>query len=632
LVHAKLPVKLGAKIKIHNTIYKTMSNRIDFYQSAQTRLALPAASISILVDGTLCPVLEPVEIIRGGWPEFSWARLAYNAAAYPDSGLTAAEEIETLFAMGKTVCIRQYFNGVPPGATAFSFPIFCGQIEGIDIKLAPDGEKAEVVARDSSSNLKRVTVYGQRLTEASNSSLFLAGLDTAFNPDGKANANPEPIDVNGKSYTTFCAEPSQGKLWSYAEVIDYLLCEHLVTGQLQTPGIGQLRVLTENQVVRDLDVTGLNLIEALHRCCERIGLRFKFVPRLVPTGPGQAIVFYKAGTGRTVELNCQQAGEQFSISKTNIAALHSKKNFWPITHKYIGQGDFKIIEATFELVKSWDGSLEDISYDKFSPSTNPDFYQVKDVYRKWCLNEAGNYSGAPYNQGEAFDFSKIFGSSDFARSSRRFRPTLTTDKQGKSLGYFLQVSFDDGLHWWQYLHAFNILLNECGVWLSSDRLDVDTWVAALKGVLKFRITASVISDERLTCIVSDGPVNSTVPVVEHIITLPRQFKYRRISSQSIFANSSDDSLGCPNEVDDSDALYEFVRHRAAVSSETIETIDIQTPNLVFDYKVGDRVSTSPESRDLLACKSDNRSRSWIERVQMDFEKQCTNLKIVRQRG
>ncbi|GAI09177.1 unnamed protein product, partial [marine sediment metagenome] len=251
--------------------------------------------------------------------------------------------------------------------------------------------------------------------------------------------------------------------------------------------------------------------------------------------------------------------------------------------------------------------------------------------RKWCLNEAGDYCGAPYNQGDAFDFSKIFGSSDFIRRRRRFWPTLTTDKQGKSLGYFLQVSFDDGSHWWQYLHAFNILLDECGVWLSSDRLDVDTWVAALKGVLKFRITASIISDERLTCIVSDGPVNSTVPVVEHIITLPRQFKYRKVSDQSIFAGPYDETLGTADEVDDTDALYEFVRHRAVVSSETIETIDIQTPNLVFDYKVGDRVSASPESRDLLACRSDNRSRIWIERVQMDFEKQCTNLKIVRQR-
>jgi hypothetical protein len=157
-------------------------------------------------------------------------------------------------------------------------------------------------------------------------------------------------------------------------------------------------------------------------------------------------------------------------------------------------------------------------------------------------------------------------------------------------------------------------------------------VAALKGVLKFRITASVISDERLTCIVSDGPVNSTVPVVEHIITLPRQFKYRKVSNQSIFSNSSDDAIGAADEVDDTDALYEFVRHRAEVSTETIETVDIQTPFLEFNYRVGDIVSTSPESRDWLACRSDNRSTSRIVRIQMDFEKQCTNLKIVRQRS
>jgi hypothetical protein len=609
-----------------------MSNRIDFFQSAQTQLALPAASVSIVIDGMLCPELEPVEIIRSGWPEFSQARLAYNPAAYPNSGLKTLEDIEIFFAMGKTVCIRQYFNGIPPGAAAFSFPLFHGQIENIETQLTATGEKVEIVVQDFSANLKRISVYGRRLAESGDSSVFLAGLDTAFNPDGRGNATAEPITVNGISYTAFCSEPSQGKHWSYADVIDYLLCEYLKVGQLQSPDIGQLRVLTENQAVRDLDVTGLNLIEALHRCCQRIGLRFKFVPLPVPTGPSQAIEFYKAGTGRTVELNCQQASEQLSISKTNIAALHSRKKFWPITHKYIGQGDFKVAEATFDLKKAWDSSLEDINYDKFSSSTNSDFYQVKDVYRKWCLNEAGDYSGAPYNQGDAFDFSSIFGSGNFTRRRRRFRSTLTRDKQGKSLGYFLQVSFNNGLYWRQYLHAFNILLDECGLRLSSDQLDVDTWVAALKGVLKFRITASVISDERLTSVVSDGPVNSTIPVVEHIITLPRQFKYRKVSSQSIFANSSDDALGGADEVDDTDALYEFIRHRAAVSAETIETMDIQTPFLAFDYRVGDIVSTSPESRDWLACRSDNRSRSRIVRVQMDFVKQGTNLKIVRQRS
>lgn len=608
-----------------------MSNRIDFFQSAKIQSALPSTTVSILLDGALCPDLELMKIVRSGWPEYSRAKLVYNPAAQQVPSLVPAEEIETKFGMGRSICVRQIYNGVPPGAVAFSLPIFYGQIETIETSLGPDGEGVEVTARDFSATAKRITVYGQRVSNPDGSTLFLVGLDTIFNPDGQANATVEPVVVEGNSYTTFCDEASQSRFWSYAEVIDYLLFEYLPVGQLHRPSIKQLQILTENQTVRDLDVTGLNLIEALHRCCERIGLKFKFVPRLVSAGPSQAVVFYKDGVGRTVELNCQQTSQQLSLSKTNIMALHSRKNFFPVTRRYIGQGDFKVYEGTFELVKAWDPSHEDIDYYKFSPSSNPDFYQVKDIYRKWALNEAGEYSSTPYNQGEAFDFSRVFQSDNFARRRRRFWPALTTDKQGKSLGYFLQVSFDDGQHWWQYLYAFNNLLDECGLWLSSDQLDVDTWVAALKGVLRFRLTASVVSDERLSCVVTDGPIDSTAAVVEHIITLPRQFKFRKVSDQSIFANTTNGTLGEPDEVNDSTALCEYVRQIAAASSETIETIEIQTLSLVFDYRVGDRLSTSPESRDLLACRSDNRSRSQIVRVEMDFQKQCTNLKIVRHR-
>ena len=67
------------------------------------------------------------------------------------------------------------------------------------------------------------------------------------------------------------------------------------------------------------------------------------------------------------------------------------------------------------------------------------------------------------------------------------------------------------------------------------------------------------------------------------------------------------------------------------TSVVIETIDVETSYLMLDCQLGDRVTTNPESRDLLSCRSDSRSISCIERVQMDFRRQCTNLRIVRRR-
>ncbi|MEJ2648529.1 MAG: hypothetical protein P8016_09010, partial [Sedimentisphaerales bacterium] len=357
--------------------------------------------------------------------------------------------------------------------------------------------------------------------------------------------------------------------------------------------------------------------------------KFKFVPCNLSGSPNQAIVFYKNEIARKIELNYPRGG-QINISRTNIVGLHSVKSFQPITHRFIGTGEFKVYEATFELVKAWDSSLENNICNLFSPSTNVNFYKVRDVFRKWALNEAGDYEETPYNRGTAFDFSAIFQSSNFARRRRRFWPCLTTDNQKNSLGYYLQVSYDNGLTWWQYQDAFNILTNECGIWLSSDQLNIDLIVASMDNNLRFRMTASIISDERLTAKVVDGPVNSAIPVVDHIVTLPRQFRYQEISGKSIFADITDGSLGTSNEVDDTDALYEFVRHLSADSSEVVETIDLQTPILGFDYRIGDVVVSGPESRDIFSCRN-SRSKSYIENVKMDFQNQCTYLKIIRKR-
>ncbi len=595
-----------------------MSNRIDLFQPEYHQLSLPAAMTTVFIDGALCGDLEVTEIVRNGWPEFGRARFVYNPAAKQNATVLGFEEVEDRFGMGHQVSVRRWYNATPPDVAVAQLHVFVGQIEQIDARIEAATERFEITARDFSAVLERITVYGQRVLHG-DATVFLPGLETVFNPSGRGNA---AVTVDGQPRTPFHAGAAGAKAWSYADAIDYLLSEYLPGDRLCRPRIESLLGLTECGQARDLDVTGLSLLEALHRCSEAAGVQFHFVPRLSETGPTQAIVFYRNGRGRAIELNSQPKGELLSPSRTNITACRRTRHSYPITHRYIGQGDFKVYEATFELAKAWDPTLEDTNYYKFSPSTNPQFTEVKDVYRKWCLNEAGDYTGEPY------DFSGVFEGS-YVHRRRRFWPALSTDARSNSLGYLLEVSLDDGLTWSAYVHAFNNLLDECGIWLSSDQLDVYTWVAALKGILRFRLTASVVSDERLMCVLADGPVGSAAPVIDQVLTLPRRFRYRKVSPQSVLSQGG--GGGKPDEVDDSPALYEFVRRRCMASAATIETADVQTPSLALHFHLGDRVTSSPESTDLLSHRRDNRSLTWIERVHMDFRNQCTNLRLVSQR-
>ncbi len=592
-----------------------MSNRIDIYQSENKSLSILAADVSVYVDGVVRDGIEVIEIVRSGSPDFSYAKLACHC---PDHDIEA----------GSTVCISESFNSSPPSEIIDTLPIFVGQINSIDTNLSSKGSLHRITANDFSGQLQLTTLYGKRIAETSGSTRFLATADLIFNADAQPDAANELIKRNGFAHRFFASDLSTAVPWSYAEIIDYLLDEYTNNNELLKPPLEFLQSLTNNQLVAELDLTGINLLEALRDCCQQTGLSFKFIPVYLPTGPRQSIVFYKGSTGVQVELNLQQSGERINLSKTNVAAYKNQKGSSSVTHRYIGIGDVKIYEATFDLVKAWDPALESTNYDVYSPSTNPDFYQVRDVYRKWTLNESGEYTSLPYDQGSAYDLSKLLGTDNYLRQRRRFKPMLTTDNQGHSLGYYLQVTHD-GENWQQYFDAFDILLDECGIWLSAERLDVPTWIAAMKGLLKFRITATILSDERLSCEVSDGPINSTAHVIDHVIQLPRPFRYQKVTNQSIFYGGSDSTMS--NDIDDSVALYEYVRNRGQDNSEVIETVDLQTPYLAFHYNTGDLITTPSQSRDILNLQIDNRSTALIKHVYMDFKNQCTNLKIIRKR-
>ena len=604
-----------------------MSNRIDFFQPQCNELSVGATAASVYLDGQWCDFLVPEKITLAADPDFNQAILSY----YPKDNSRLPEEINSLVRCGQRIVLKSVYDAGIGVACPEELPIFVGFVEQIDTDISSSQQRVTIIAKDFSAKLKRKTVYGRSIFSGDGQALLIAGADTVFNPAGKPNASGQNIIRNGKSFRVFSANENESRFFTCADAIYYLLCSYVPGGELVIPTLQQLESLTCGRAIVDVDVTGLNLIDALRRCCGQVGLRFKFVPTFSETAPAEAIVFFKPQNCREVELNCQWPGERLDISKTSIVEVTGRKNFSPVTHRYIVQGDYKIYEATFELVKAWNPALEENDYDRYSPVTNENFNQVRDVYRKWCLNEAGDYSQSPYNQGAAFDFSKIFEKDCYVRRRRRFLPTLTCGESGTSLGYFLEVSYTDGNRWWPYMSSFKVLLDECGIWLSAEQLDSDLWFAILKGYLKVRITASVMADERISFTVSDGPVNSTIEVVDKIITMPRRFKYRKVSPYSIFANNSDENLGIADQADDTTSLVEFAQSLSASGGFETEYLRIHTAVLSPAFSPGDRVIASADSRDILGVKYDNRSICWLEKIDIDFANQQTILTAAKKR-
>jgi hypothetical protein len=604
-----------------------MTNRIDFYIQNQDILALPAACVAVYLDGRHNCFLEPVEIIRSGWPEFGAAKLRYRLSSQAGD-VVPVERIEEMIGFGKTLGIRTFYNAGSPDNRLDGYPIFTGQIENIRMHLGGDKQVVEITARDSSAVLRRKIVYGRRV-ERQDGSVFMPGFRTIFNPEGQPNASIATINNTGRNYRGFCHADGAGMAFSLAEVIYYLLLEYVPAGIMVIPPIELLETLTKGAIVNNLDVTGMDIIEALHCCCRGTLLDFYFEPVCDGDSDSCAIVFNTSSQAGKIRLCMQQQGQIISITKTSATRIISDKSYNPVTNCYIAMGEYKVFESTFNLVKAWDDSLADDNYQLFCPSSNPDFIRVRDVYRCWSLNETGWYSSSPYNRGQAYDFTRVFDGDAYVTKPRRFLLCLSCDGQGESLGYYLEVSCDAGQTWHQYQGKYDVLTNQCAVRFSDDRLDEDIFAAAIANLLRVRITAAVASDRKLTASCTDGPVESTVPVREHIINLAGPYQYHKVCRTSIFYGTEAGNAGL---VDDTQLLYSALSDAAARNMQIVEKMEITTPFLEIGYKFGDIVDASTDGRDIFDKYRQNTITARVERVRMDFDNQCTEICILREKN
>ena len=542
-----------------------MVSNIATYTPSEKRIhSLKPLTAMVEVEGLPVPWLELLEVIRRPGPELNEARL--RLLGHLTGPKARFESVGQLARPGQR--IRAWLIGREDSVTGNQsrWPLFAGVIAKGAASLSGSGEGIEIVAVDELAYRQRRVIDGIRVPGDEGRTVYIQNDQAVFNPDGKGNCTKIEYTTGGISYRVFELNEKSGCDWTYAEAICYLICEYLGRRVISASCRDELKALTEGQHLRDIDVSGLTPLEGLERLCREAGLRYRV--EHVPAGESEikeVLQFYRLGQGRVIGLRHQKAGEDLDLDQTNLVGSQLQLDRAGATCQIKAQGGIKRFESTFDLVEGWDQSLEINDYSLYSPATNENFERYRDVFRKWVLNEAGDYTSEPYNQGAAYELCEVFGTKNYARRRRRFYPCLSRNQMGEPigsvsgvLGYYLEVSYNDGESWQPYGGAFNVLKDEGGIYLSGEQLEPQVWVAICKGVLRFRITCSLDSDERLEAVVSDGPVKSARPVRTKVIDLGDEYQYREVTKGSIFAGDTF-AKGPADVVDDTEKLRGHAR-------------------------------------------------------------------------
>lgn len=369
---------------------------------------------------------------------------------------------------------------------------------------------------------------------------FMSGLRCIFNPSGFYNMDPDAITFTSATWPNFPANftthvfgnPSKaGTPWTAGDAISLLLSPIynqtpaivVIANPFDLPGLTHADFST---VLNNINVDCTNVTDAVNLICDNLGWTFR--EEYSMNGP--LWVFYKSGmaSGTTRvylesgynpcilhSLHAPAVGEDIDEAvqvdgKKMVMALDLNEDIDPVVNQPWGLSAPHQFEITAELVPAWKDTdlhlataITDLykTESELQALTDPDaldFYKyhhalgslfLRDVGRKWSLNESGKYTGGDYDRGVLFDFTATAvgipstylrgpntieypdGKKFFAPFNRRFLPCLTFDKDSlNSAGIRLQWSFDEGTTWQELGCPVEILEGEAAIRLMIPNL------------------------------------------------------------------------------------------------------------------------------------------------------------------
>jgi len=238
------------------------------------------------------------------------------------------------------------------------------------------------------------------------------------------------------------------------------------------------------------------------------------------------------------------------------------------------------------------------------------FKHHSDAARLWVLNEDGRYKGwlynrnAPFDDYQPFDFSTVADATvtcpgAWMRRRRRLWPTITTSPDGRSLGVWVEISFDGGTTWQQQSAGVRVLDDRAGVYLDCENpteiapagvepAEMNLWYAIIDQTCRVRVTAVVESDERLiaTC-PADRLSSPTLQLNAVVVRRPASFQYLSRSHTTNVLSTVGDA---PRQRDDSAALAALADQIARTNQDREVRVAPAIPWIETGYALGDRIT------------------------------------------
>jgi hypothetical protein len=335
----------------------------------------------------------------------------------------------------------------------------------------------------------------------------------------------------------------------------------------------------QSPVLRNVHLPrGKRLPELLDLLLPRFGYNWFIEPVLEETDSSGAsldppvvtnhIRVFQLGAGEEVKLYLQPITNpptSLNSALSNVPDIEAEWNWADVANEIIGQGSLNEFEATFELYRGWPDEDEEFTADQLrkvddgadDSDDESVFKEHPNAWRKWVLNEAGDYCNTRIAfatiPDKPFDLKPLLGPNAEAKR-RRFHHCLTKSLDGERREVYLQyrdptVSSDSDPAAWKTIPregadawvnaGFHVLEKECGIYFSGATppdalMEIDDPArGGTAGAARLRITACLRGDDRLQYIAVTENLSPNGNTIQLFVDLSDRFHFRQIQDLDI---------------------------------------------------------------------------------------------------